>query len=127
MHTIWSANRSSLFASVFRTRAQTLTFWRPVILETVCKYFGDPFSRSLLCSLAVHGLRETIALSGEDHNMGVMDQPVNKRGGNQVVATTMRKDGTFILSVSIFPSIIRSKNQFLSAVIGTTYTPSSRL
>ena len=97
MHTIWSANRSSLFASVFRTRAQTLTFWRPVILETVCKYFGDPFSRSLLCSLAVHGLRETIALSGEDHNMGVVDQSVNERGGKPVVA----KDGVPLRELQI--------------------------
>ena len=69
MHTVWSANRPSPFARVIGTRAQTLIFWRPVFLETLCKYFGDPFSRPLLCPLAVHGLREAVALSGEDHNM----------------------------------------------------------
>ena len=36
-------------------------------------------------SLAVHGLGETVALTGEDHDMGVVDQAVNEGGGEAVV------------------------------------------
>lgn len=36
--------------------------------------------------LAVHGLGEAIALTGEDDNMGVMDKPVNEGGSEPVVA-----------------------------------------
>ena len=36
--------------------------------------------------LAVHGLGEAIALAGEDHNVGVVDQPVDEGRGQAVVA-----------------------------------------
>ncbi len=36
--------------------------------------------------LAVHGLGEAVALPREDDNMGVVDEPVNKGGGEPVVA-----------------------------------------
>lgn len=39
--------------------------------------------------LAVHGLGETVALAGEDDDVGVMDEPVNEGGCKAVVA----KDG----------------------------------
>ena len=40
-------------------------------------------------SLAVHGLGETVALTGEDRDMGVVDQAVNEGCGETVVT----KDG----------------------------------
>lgn len=37
-------------------------------------------------SLAVHGLGETVAFTGEDHDMGVVDQAVNESGGETVIS-----------------------------------------
>lgn len=37
-------------------------------------------------SLAVHGLDETVAFTGEDHDMGVVDQAVNESGGETVIS-----------------------------------------
>ena len=36
--------------------------------------------------LAVHGLGEAVALAGEDHNVGVVDQPVDEGRSQAVVA-----------------------------------------
>lgn len=36
--------------------------------------------------LSVHGLSETVALAGEDNDMGVMDEPVNESCGEPVVS-----------------------------------------
>ena len=40
------------------------------------------FRRSPLPS---HGLGQSVAFAGEDHNMAVVDQPVHQRGGEPVV------------------------------------------
>ena len=48
-------------------------------------------------SLAVHGLGETVALPGEDHDMGVVDQTVNEGGDEAVVA----KDGIPLAKLQI--------------------------
>lgn len=40
-------------------------------------------------ALALHGLSEPVALTGENHNMRMVDQPVNERCRQAVVA----KDG----------------------------------
>ena len=37
-------------------------------------------------SLSVHGLGEAVALPGENHDMGVVDQAVNKSGGETVIS-----------------------------------------
>ena len=36
--------------------------------------------------LSPHGLGETVALAGEDHDMGVVDEPVNEGSGKAVIA-----------------------------------------
>lgn len=46
-------------------------------------------ARSHHSPLAVHGLGEAVALAGEDHDMGVVDEPVDEGGGEAVIA----KDG----------------------------------
>ena len=48
-------------------------------------------------SLPVHGLGETVALPGEDHDMGVVDQAVNEGRGKAVVP----KDGIPLAELQI--------------------------
>ena len=48
--------------------------------------FWSAFSAS---ALALHGLGQPVAFAGEDHNVGMVDQPVNQRCCQAVVA----KDG----------------------------------
>ena len=48
-------------------------------------------------SLAVHGLGEAVALTREDHNMGMVDQAVNEGGGEAVVP----KDGIPLAKLQI--------------------------
>ena len=50
-----------------------LTFWRAFSAGT----------------LALHGLGKPVAFAGEDHNVRMVDQPVNQRSRQAVVA----KDG----------------------------------
>lgn len=52
----------------------------PVLLPLILAFSPGPGP------LAVHGLGEAIALAGEDHNVGVVDQPVDEGGGQAVVA-----------------------------------------
>ena len=47
--------------------------------------------------LAVHGLREAVALPGEDHDMGVVDEAVNQGRREPVVA----KDGVPLAELQI--------------------------
>ena len=51
-------------------RGLTLTFW-------------SAFSAS---ALALHGLGKPVAFAGEDHNVRMVDQPVNQRSRQTVVA-----------------------------------------
>lgn len=48
--------------------------------------FSSAFSAS---ALALHGLGKPVAFAGEDHNVRMVDQPVNQRSRQTVVA----KDG----------------------------------
>lgn len=82
-------------------RTTNCTIWRegrPLLEELAHRHLEHKprnaqliaiLSSSLLSPLTVHGLCETVALAGEDDNVGVMDEAVDQGGGKAVVA----KDG----------------------------------
>ena len=67
-------------------------------VEAQRSHFGDPraqtgqgpmltfLSAFSAGTLALHGLGQPVALAGKNHNMGMVDQPVNQRCCQAVVA-----------------------------------------
>ena len=72
---IWRENRSLLECLAHRPLAQ-----KPCNAQILAI-----LSASLNAALPPHGLGQAVALAGEDHDMGVVDEPVNESGSEAVV------------------------------------------
>src|SRR5699024_2675342 len=85
-HTFWCANRSRSFARVLEPFCEGRAH---ETLTPFCSHFGAPSPCSKRTALPGHGLRKTVAFTGENHNMAVVDWPVNQSCRQPVVS----KDG----------------------------------
>lgn len=77
---IWTRGRSHLEALARRPLG-----WQPHNTELLA-ILSHSLNPSYSGPLALHGLGETVALTGEDYDVGVVDQAVNEGSGEPVIA-----------------------------------------